>query len=565
LKRVFLVLIFLGLFTSPLKAWVIKDYQGEIQVEKGGTLSVSETILVDFDGERHHGIYRDIPLTFHDPLGQRHRLKIKDVFVTDDMARPRKVKVYHRGGWLRIRIGRSNQLVSGARTYVINYKVKYALYKIEGADELYWNVIGTGWAVPIQKAEAVVILPFQDQEVQVACYTGSRGSKGRDCTWEKNGLEIGFTVTRSLYPHEGLTIGVGWPPGLVKIGEGPGFWESPWFWVVLYILAMLALLCWLWWTRGRDVGGRGVIQVQYHPPEGLTSLEAGTLIDERMDMRDVVAEIVDLARRGHLTIEEVEEEGLLWGKKRDYIFYRQKGAGGDLHGSPHDITILSALFPMGDTQRLSGLRKKFYEELPSIRDSVFSVLKRKGYLLHNLATVRNRYRFVGIAVCIVTGILVSLLHNKFFFASPFPFIVAGWGTGGLLMVFGQIMPRKTAKGKLAWEHLKGYEEFISRVERDVIERLFSPEEIPQVFEEALPYAIAFGEAERWASAFEGLFKEPPRWYSTTGPYTPIYLGHSMDHFSQQASTVLASSPRSSGSGGGGFSGGGGGGGGGGAW
>lgn len=564
MKRVFLIFIFLGLLTSPLQAWVIKDYQGEIQVEKGGTLSVSETILVDFDGERHHGIYRDIPLTFHDPLGQRHRLKIKDVFVTDDMARPRKVKVYHRGGWLRIRIGRANQLVSGARTYVINYKVKYALYKIEGADELYWNIIGTGWAVPIQKAEAVVILPFQDQKVQVACYTGSRGSKGRDCTWEKNGSEIGFTVTRSLYPHEGLTIGVGWPPGLVKIGKGPGFWESPWFFVVLFLVALFALLYWLWWTRGRDIGGRGVIQVQYHPPEGMTPLEAGTLIDERMDMGDVAAEIVDLARRGHLTIEEVEEEGLLWGKKRGYIFHKINKDYNQLER--YDVALLLDLFLSGgDTQSLSGLKKRFYAHIPDIREKLFSTLMRKGFFAHDPQKVRGLWKGLAVAAVVVGFVIFHLSGMMGFVESGFPFIVGGVLAGSMIYFFGRIMPRKTAKGKLAWEHLKGYEEFISRVERDVIERLFSPEEIPKVFEEALPYAIAFGEAEVWANAFEGLFKEPPRWYSTTGPYTPIYLGHSMGHFSQQASTALSSAPRSSGSGGGGFSGGGGGGGGGGAW
>lgn len=561
MRRALAILVLL-LLPSPLWAWTIKDYQVDLKVEKSGELRVSERITVDFTGERRHGIYRDIPLTFKDPIGRKHEIKIKDISVYDEMARPRRVKVFHRGSWLRIRIGRANRLITGIQTYVIDYRVKYAIYRLGDYDELYWNVIGTGWAVPIQRAGSTLELPFSGQPLQVACYTGGYGARGRDCKFKIQGSRISFTVTRALRPHEGLTIGVDWPPGLVKAAAGPHFWESAWFWAILYLVALFALFYWLWWTRGRDIGGRGVIQVQYHPPEGMTPLEAGCLIDERMDMRDVVAEIVDLARRGHLTIEEVEEEGLFFGKKRDYIFRKEQG-GANLHDSPYDITLLTALFPSGSIQRLSGLKKKFYAHLPGIEGNVFSVLKRKGYFLHNPSTVRNTYRTAGIALGILTVVASSFL-GRFWGTPSLPLILAGLGTAAMLMGFGQVMPRKTAKGRLAWEHLKGYEEFISRVERPIIERLFSPQEIPRVFEEALPYAIAFGEAERWAAAFEGLFQEPPRWYRTTGPYSPLYLGHSIDHFSRDASSTLASAPRSAG-GGGGFSGGGGGGGGGGAW
>jgi len=557
-----LIILLLFLIPSPLWAWTIKDYQVNLKVGKGGNLQVSERITVDFTGEKRHGIYRDIPLTFRDPIGRKHQIKIKDISVYDDMAHPRTVKTFHRGNWLRVRIGKANKLVTGTQTYVMDYQVKYAIYRLRDYDELYWNVIGQGWAVPIQKAGAVLELPFSGQPLQVTCYTGGYGSRSRDCKFKIQGSRISFITTRPLLPHQGLTIGVDWPQGLVKAAAGPHFWETSWFWAILYLVALFGLFFWLWWSRGRDIGGRGVIQVQYHPPENMTPLEAGCLIDERMDVRDVVAEIVDLARRGHLTIEEVEEEGLFFMKKRDYIFRREEG-GENLHDSPYDIDILSALFPLGNIQRLSGLKKKFYSHLPNIEKSVFSLLKRKGYFIHNPATIRNTYRSVGVVIAMLTVFGTSFL-GRFLGMPPLPLTVAGLGTAAILLGFGQIMPRKTAKGRLTWEHLKGYEEFISRVERPVIEKLFTPEEIPKVFEETLPFAISFGEAEKWAVSFEGLFQEPPRWYRTTGPYSPLYLGHSLEHFSRDASSALASAPRSAG-GGGGFSGGGGGGGGGGAW
>ncbi len=272
MRKAAFILILL-LLPRPLGAWTIKDYQVDMKVKKSGDLLVSERITVDFTGERRHGIYRDIPLTFKDPIGRKHKIKIKDIFVYDDMARPRTVKVFYRSSWLRIRIGKANRLITGIQTYVINYRVKHAIYRLgDDYDELYWNVIGTGWAVPIQRAEATLELPFSGKPLQVACYTGPYGGRGRDCKFTIEGSRIHFTVTRSLRPHEGMTIGVDWPPGLVKAASGPHFWESAWFWCILYLVALFCLFFWLWWTRGRDIGGRGVIQVQYHPPEGMTPL-----------------------------------------------------------------------------------------------------------------------------------------------------------------------------------------------------------------------------------------------------------------------------------------------------
>ena len=80
--------------------------------------------------------------------------------------------------------------------------------------------------------------------------------------------------------------------------------------------------------------------------------------------------------------------------------------------------------------------------------------------------------------------------------------------------------------------------------------------------------MALGVEDNWAKAFEGIYKEPPQWYS--GPvgargFHPTAFTGSLGQMSSQAATTMSSSPRSSGGSGfsGGSSGGGGGGGGGG--
>ena len=62
------------------------------------------------------------------------------------------------------------------------------------------------------------------------------------------------------------------------------------------------------------------------PPSDLPAGMVGTLVDESADMQDILASILDLARRGVLEIEEVQEPGFLGiGSKTDFI-YRKKTA-----------------------------------------------------------------------------------------------------------------------------------------------------------------------------------------------------------------------------------------------
>lgn len=86
---------------------------------------------------------------------------------------------------------------------------------------------------------------------------------------------------------------------------------------------------------------------------------------------------------------------------------------------------------------------------------------------------------------------------------------------------------------------------------------------PEMFERFLPYAMAFGVADKWAKAFENMYREPPTWYvGGTGQFNAVSFSHSIGNMSSAAASSMSSSPGSSGSGGGGSSGGGSGGGGG---
>jgi uncharacterized membrane protein len=158
-----------------------------------------------------------------------------------------------------------------------------------------------------------------------------------------------------------------------------------------------------------------------------------------------------------------------------------------------------------------------------------------------------------------------------------PFIVAGVASAVIVAAFGWIMPARTVAGARARLGVLGFEDFLSRVEGDRLERMTSATHMTQAqtFEKYLPFAMALGVEKKWAAAFDGVFKEPPSWYHAPpgAVFRGMYFANSLSNMSTLTSQAMASAPRSSsgssgfggGGGGGGFSGGGFGGGGGGGF
>lgn len=84
-------------------------------------------------------------------------------------------------------------------------------------DELYWNVTGNQWPVPIQGASAMVTLPadFAVMDIKMDCFTGPQGSTQKDCVFDRRGTSVSYSTNQPLKPNEGLTFVLGMPPGYI--------------------------------------------------------------------------------------------------------------------------------------------------------------------------------------------------------------------------------------------------------------------------------------------------------------------------------------------------------------
>ena len=94
-----------------------------------------------------------------------------------------------------------------------------------------------------------------------------------------------------------------------------------------------------------------------------------------------------------------------------------------------------------------------------------------------------------------------------------PIAIAGVLSAIVVVVTSRVMPRKTRKGRIAWEQITGLEEYIRRAEVDDIQA----QDRRGIFERLLPYAIIFGLSNRWAKAFADLYTQPPDWYQPARP------------------------------------------------
>jgi len=308
------------------------------------------------------------------------------------------------------------------------------------------------------------------------------------------------------------------------------------------------------------------ISPQYEPPAGMTPAELGTLVDGKPDMRDITASIVDLAVRGYLHIEEADTDRFLglWSSK-DYTFTLTKPRDAWSALKPHEQDLLGAMFGGNELVSLSDLKNKFYKDLPRLKNRLYDHLVEAGFYTARPDRVRGMYFALAVGVGALIAIGGGRVMDSLGMQSEAA-VIAGIASGLIVGAFGWFMPSRTIRGTRELEKVLGFREFLSRVDADRLNRMVKT---PDMFEQFLPFAMALGVESNWAKAFEGIYSQPPQWYTgSAGVHTfnPGVFTSNLTRMSATAATVMASAPRGSGgsgfsggSSGGGFGGGGGGG------
>jgi len=560
----------------------IISYISDVTVAPDASLHVVETIRVQAEGQNiRHGIYRDFP-TQYERNGRNVRVGFNVENVELD-GQPVNFARESLSNGVRIRIGDADSEVGqGEHSYVIRYTTTRQLGFFPDYDELYWNATGTDWMFPIDVAEVRVHMPQPVAFGQRALYTGPQGSTASDAeiVSESPG-EIVARTTRPLGPHEGLTLAVSWPKGVIAAPAPPSAFSA---WMEQYgglsaaILGLLVLggFYFYAWKRAGRGPVAGTVVPLFQPPEGMSAPAVRYVRRMGFDNRVFASAIVESGVKGKIRLTE-HQEGLIFKSSKTTV--EKTGDGGDMDPPLRDM--LSSLFQSGDSVEMDKANYRVFQAAKGSLEGGLAETYKGKFFLSNLG-----WAWAGIGLMLAMMAMIgAILYAADPYAAPGQSLVAwlalglllialgisprgakpgaaGWiaiavavlaGLGGLFFLFGmlavasgphQVLPiispllalplvisafwwmaAPTREGRAVMDRIAGFERYLSVTEENRLEVLHPPEKTPELFERFLPYAIALGVENRWADRFSSVLAaaaaDPSR---QQGAYMGWYVG-----------------------------------------
>lgn len=551
-------------FKSQLK--LMRNEQNRSQLE------TRETITAVFPPNQNRGLERALPKKY-----DGHPTNLNVLSVTDQNGQALEYKQRSSGDNQIVRIGSPNRYVSGEKTYIITYiqddVTRY--FTDTRSDELYWDINGTEWKVPIERVSTELILPSElaaQLNGEMACYQGRSGQKDT-CTITHDGQTIRAVSSGTLNQvGENITIAVGFQPGTFAAYEPSGFerfiatvlpiWIS--VQVVAFIAATIALIVWWRWVQRRSEAATTV--PEYLPPKD-ASVQTSAQIGEGTS-NNFAAQLIDLAVRHYLKLYQVKKKS----------FWRSAEYELEVLKSPQNLYVeersfLKALFGgdpvLGDRFAFKKLKSDYrlQKRLSEQQQGFAKQLKTASDWMRFDARKRSLWRR-WMTVNLIIGVVLL---------SPGVLLLSG-----ALAIMASSSYQLNDRALALRRYLAGLKHYISVAETERLKMLQSPEgaakidvtidgtpaQLVKLYEKVLPYAILFGQEKQWGKVLGTYYEQlgqQPNWYSGQAAFNAAVFTSVLSDFGSSGTYGSPTSSSSGGSTGGGFSGGGGGGGGGGGW
>jgi len=549
----------------------ITSFDSAITVSQDGSLRVENTISAVVTGDQiQHGIYYDFPTIYSNArTGGRLVIDFRVLGVQRD-GQTEPYTVENRINGKRVKIGSADTIIDpGQHTWAIRFSVDRELGYFTDYDELYWNVTGSGWLFPIERASATITLPAgaAARITGLAAYTGRPGSTASDVTTTQgtDGTPT-FVTTSTLNPGEGLTIVVGWPKGFVQAPTAAT--RLGWFFrdngaLVVGLLGVLLVFLYymtIWYRYGKDPD-RGTVFARFAPPEGISPGGARYLSRMGHDSKTFTAALIDMAVKRYISIHQERHK-----------YWIERDTAPDSVLSDDELAIAGVL--IGASSRVD-FQQENAEEIQ--RAIIASKRPLEADYQPRFFVSNTGYLLTGILFSIGVAVLTFFLSTRGNTLQFAALIVVGVALAVMAGVFGSTLKSYTQQGRKLMDEVAGFRTYLSITEKDRMNLLNPPERTPEMFEKFLPFALALDVEQRWSEQFASVFARmaaegrpyAPVWYHGMywNPVNPAAFASSVGNGFSNAISASAVAPGSNSGlgGGGGFSGGGGGGGGGGGW
>ena len=484
----------------------------DIAVQGNGDLHVVETNVIDFTSGSFTFGYRDI--------NQSRLTAIKDIQVTQD-NKPLKFETSETdSGDFRIKYyfpAAQNEV----RAFKLAYTVIGATRYYTNGDVIYWApVYAARNGFSVQDSRTTVKLPIGATALLAATF-------GPTATVTGQGENLVVAEAKEPIPSgKQLEVLVSIPHGILT-GSAPD-WQAAYdveqqtkvanqgsgFGLLLVGMLLIfggpALIVFFWFKRGRDPNVGLVAEYLNEPPAGITPGMAGTLVDGSADLQDMIATVIDLGRRGLLTLQEqgtTNPAGVV--VARDYFVSRGPNFK-SVKLAAYESKMVDAMRLNEDkTTTLSAIQGKLYAQTSTIKSAMYDELIRLGMYSYNPESSRSRYTLFGVILLIFACVIAcaaSLYSTAYSGYELCPSV--GIGLNAVILLFiASRMQARTRKGAETKMRVAAFKRYLQN-----IEKYTDIKTAKDLFDKYLPFAVAFGLDRSWIQKFTAVQTPTPSWY-----------------------------------------------------
>ena len=289
MRKIFLAaLLFLFLLPVSAENFIVRDYSVYITADDSKSLVVNEDITLDFTVPSH-GFLRDIKYRFGNVKAD-----------VSDIASSMPCSISDDGSEVRLRFGDANRFITGIQRYQYSYRYTLPADDYSDYDELYYNIVSAdSWDSPMERVSFAVELPHPVDAERIWVTAGRYGSVS----------ELPFSLSsdgRTVHGTYG-NLPAGWAITL-RVEMDDGYFSSasrpfPFYILSIVLSATVLLIVFiLWYLKGRDE--RLVVSPVFYPPEGISPMDAGYILNGTLSDEAVSAMLFYWAEKGYITIDD---------------------------------------------------------------------------------------------------------------------------------------------------------------------------------------------------------------------------------------------------------------------
>lgn len=493
----------------------IRSVRVQANIAQTGVLDISQEISLFSPGRLDWTVFGNI--------------KGMAVYADGKPVDSQSLAIQGRGSEVRI-----TSLSQTAATWTLVYFTSSQLIRSQERDQLYLPIIKEIGS-SIGSMQVIFQLPEGTTDKGLVGNLYAIGGVSQSATQTSSAREI-LATAQQIGPNAIVTLNAHWPKTLLRLTPAQELRLAlanlevlPWLviGVFLPLISFLILIRLLIRQRHQETSSAAR---QTTPPELLSPLIVGTLVDKKVYPREIVAMLIDLCRRGYVVI--VKKSG-------QYSLSQRKPFDSNLE--PWERDILEALFPVANArvtaEQVSQINRQalFNPKVRHAFSAMYDVVTAKDYFAENPHQTRVRYKLFALALYFASAI--GAIWIAVTGASPYLLLpVAGTMiVCRLIMAYTPGLVHYTQSGKQARAAWISFGRYLAEQKPLPLEDARN-----QAFEKYLGYAVALGQTEEWAKRFDlsNIVIIKPDWFVSYEETSTAQFANEIEEFSAAISKLL---------------------------